>query len=132
MNVPTPPFHSAQLHRSLDSQEEAKEYLSLPPQSNHSTQIEYVTSLKNLAITEESLHPIITPLFAKRYWPEGENERVLFVIPSSSVCSAAPVPASQNLTVWSSEPDATTLQSGENATEPGFSTSQAETSSSRD
>jgi hypothetical protein len=54
-----------------------------------------------------------------RYWPEVENERVL-VIPSSSLCSvssAAPVPASQSLTVSSCEPDATSLPSGENATD---------------
>jgi hypothetical protein len=59
MNVPTQPFRPAQPHGSLDSQEEAKEYLPLPPQPNHSTQIEYVTALKDLAIAEENSHPIL-------------------------------------------------------------------------
>jgi hypothetical protein len=50
--------------------------------------------------------------------PSGENATEL-TGPEwpSSVCSAAPVPASQSLTVWSGEPDATSLPSGENATE---------------
>src|ERR1700721_676099 len=35
----------------------------------------------------------------------------------SSVCSGAPVAASQSLTVWAREPDATSLPSAEKATE---------------
>src|SRR6202043_874191 len=50
-----------------------------------------------------------TPLSVLRCWPEVENERVLVVIPILSVCSCAPVTASQSLT-------AATLPSGENAT----------------
>jgi len=46
---------------------------------------------------------------------EVENERVPVVIPSSSLYSAAPVAASQSLTVSSDDADATTLPSGENA-----------------
>src|SRR5947209_4705520 len=50
--------------------------------------------------------------------PSGENatDQTEPELPSS-VCRAPPVPASQSLTVWSSESDATSLPSGENAAE---------------
>src|SRR5207248_148889 len=58
-----------------------------------------------------------TPLFVLRYWPATENKRVVVVIPSSRVCNGPPATASQSLTVLSHEPDATSLPSGENATD---------------
>ena len=59
MSVLTRLFRSRQPRSSLDSQEEAKEYFSLPLLSNHLTQIEHVAALKNLVIIQESLYPIL-------------------------------------------------------------------------
>jgi hypothetical protein len=59
MSVPTRPFRSRQLRKSLDSHEEAKEYSLLPLLPNRLTHIEHAPALKNLTITQESLHAIL-------------------------------------------------------------------------
>jgi hypothetical protein len=56
-------------------------------------------------------------LSRNRSRPPLESERAVVFMPTSSVCSGAPEPASQSLTVLSFEPDATSLPFGENATD---------------
>jgi hypothetical protein len=57
------------------------------------------------------------PLEVSRYCPSLEKDIMLTVAATSSVCSAAPVAASQSQTVPQSNADASCLPSDENATE---------------
>ena len=59
----------------------------------------------------------MVPISVQRCEPVGLNEILKSVLPTLCVCVQVPVEASQILTVLSSDADATSVESGENATE---------------
>src|SRR2546429_594592 len=78
--------------------------------------IEHGRFCRAIATTSERNAVYSEPLAVWRNVPSSETESVTKAEPPSSICSAAPEPASHSLTVLSPDADASCLPSGEKAT----------------